>query len=147
MVKWLPHNRLQLTKGNSIAYVCLCKLGVELAERSAARNSPHSTKVKVHLIHEADTSYYSRMAPAPDESDLERDVEASASSPLLRPSAVPSRPSYRRRRISQSFPVPSAESYRSRWWVGVISGLIALLLAGIGVALVVVRSKRNNNPL
>lgn len=69
-------------------------------------------------------------------------VTASETSPLLVPPSPQPRPSYRRRRISS---ISVVESYRARWWTGVLGGFLAILLLIGGVAGIILTRGRGRH--
>lgn len=99
---------------------------------------------------------YTRLAVMSDPNRLappDADVEQGSSSDhndetsaLLGPASP--RPSYRKRRISQSH-VVKEETYRSRWWTGVAGGALAftiLVVVGITLAVRTGRRSRGSKP-
>ncbi|KAK4704934.1 hypothetical protein P7C70_g1271, partial [Phenoliferia sp. Uapishka_3] len=84
-----------------------------------------------------------RLAP-PD-----ADVEQGSSSdhdeitPLLLRTQTPTRPSYRKRRLTASSIIPP-ETYRRRWWTGVAGGAVALSLLVVGGGVVALRTHQSH---
>ncbi|KAM0753891.1 hypothetical protein T439DRAFT_298311 [Meredithblackwellia eburnea MCA 4105] len=88
----------------------------------------------------ASSSNHVHLAPPNSDLDVEQGNQAeSETAPLLTRPSPASRPSYRKRRISQSY-VVKEESFSTRWWVALAGGVVALTAVLLAAALIIARA-------